>query len=104
MLLLLIVRSPGRGMSRQNGMCKVLFRVWTALCLWETCDIVIKAGGRGIKLRSVHVLSQRPYGIIVKSSGQGTEAVLGLFFFFLRSALVHIHRGLELSQCSSRSD
>lgn len=81
MLLLLIVRITGRGMSRQNGMCQILFRVWTAVCsLWETCDIVRKAGGRGIKLISVHVLSQRPYGIPVKSSGQGVEAMLVFFF------------------------
>lgn len=103
MLLLLIVRSTGRGMSKQNGMCKFLFRIWSVtVSLWETCDIVIKAGGQGIKLISVHVLSERPYGIPVKSSGQGIEAVVGLVF--LRSALVHVHQGLELSQCSSRSD
>lgn len=79
-------RSTGRGMSRQNGMCKILFRVWSvAVCLWETCDIVIQAGGRGIKL-SVHVLSRRPYGIPVKSSGRGIEAVLGLVFFKICSS------------------
>lgn len=73
-------RSTGRGRSRQNGMCKILIRVWTAVCLWETCDIVIKAGGRGMKIMSFHVL-WKPYGIPVKSSGQGIEAVLGLVFF-----------------------
>lgn len=79
-------RSTGRGMSRQNGMCNILFRVWSAVCLWETCDIVIKASGRGIKLINVCVPSQRPYGIPVKSSGQGIEAVLGLVFFKMCSS------------------
>lgn len=49
-------------------------------------DIVIKAGGRGIKLISVHVLSERPYGIPVKSPGQGIEAVVGLVFFKICSS------------------
>lgn len=39
------------------------------MCLWETCDAVITVGRRGIKLVSVHVLLQRAYGILVKSSG-----------------------------------
>lgn len=34
-----------------------------------------------MNIMSFHVLSQRPYGISVKSSGQGIEAVLGLVFF-----------------------
>lgn len=45
-----------------------LFGYWNmAVCLWETRDVVITAGRRGIKLMSVHVLLQRAYGIPVKS-------------------------------------
>lgn len=58
--------------------------VWQSV--FERRDIVIKASGRGIKLISVHVLSERPYGIPVKSSGQGIEAVVGLVFFKICSS------------------
>lgn len=103
MLLLLIVRSTGRGMSRQNGMCKFLFRVWSvAVCLWETwhCN---KSKWKGNKINKRSCAFRKaiwdPCEIIWTGNWSS-----GGFGFFLRSALVHVHQGLELSQCSSRSD
>lgn len=62
-----------------------------AVCLWETCDAVITVGRRGVFMCFYKGHTGSSWNHLV--SAQGIEAVL----FFLSSALVQVHQGLELS-------
>lgn len=95
-------RSTGRGMSRQNGMCEILFSLDCSLPLGDMwhCD---KSGWKGNEINKCSCAFTKAIWDPCEIIWTGNWSTAG-FGFFLRSALVHIHQGLELSQCSSRWD